>query len=59
MVKIEPTSANGLSKTSAVDTFQIRSVAHERFVNRLGELPEWQMGEIARALAIVLRIRQP
>ena len=53
MVKIEPTIANGLSKTSAADAFQIRSVAHERFVNQLGELPEGQMVEIARALESV------
>lgn len=58
MVKVEPIATNGLSKTSAVDTFQIRSVAHERYVSRLGELRDEQMNEIVQALAIVLRIRR-
>jgi mRNA-degrading endonuclease toxin of MazEF toxin-antitoxin module len=36
MVKITPTEHNNLSKTSAVDYFQIRSVSVNRFINHIG-----------------------
>jgi len=36
MVKIIPTEQNNLSKISAVDCFQIRSVSVDRFINRMG-----------------------
>lgn len=35
MTKITPSGENGLSKTSSADTFQVRSVSQERFVERL------------------------
>jgi mRNA interferase MazF len=47
---------NNLSKISAADTFQVRSVAQERFVRQLGKLSDPKMREITRALAIVLSI---
>lgn len=56
MVRLEPDVANGLEKPSAADTFQVRSVAQERFVRRLGSLPDPTMGAITRALATVLSI---
>jgi mRNA interferase MazF len=56
MVRLEPDRANSLEKLSAADTFQVRSVAQERFVRRLGRLSTAAMQEIAQALAIVLRI---
>jgi mRNA interferase MazF len=56
MVHLNPTPDNGLSKTSAADAFQVRSVAQERFVRRLGRLSNGTMQKIARALAIVLAI---
>ena len=31
MVRLEPSDENGLTKTSAADTFQVRSVAQERW----------------------------
>ena len=36
MVRITPTNKNGLSKVSAVDCFQIRSVSVERLVTLIG-----------------------
>jgi len=36
MIKIIPTEQNNLSKTSAVDCFQIRSVSVDRFINHIG-----------------------
>jgi len=56
MVKIEPTSKNGLTKESSADCFQVRSLSQNRFVERLGELPEPVMDEIRIGLSKVLSI---
>ncbi|MFN3762210.1 MAG: type II toxin-antitoxin system PemK/MazF family toxin [Anaerolineae bacterium] len=56
MVRLEPDERNGLTKTSAADAFQVRSVARERLVRRLGRLSDEVMQEIAQALALVLAI---
>ena len=56
MVKIEPTSENGLSKRSAADTFQVRSVSQQRLVKQIGTLSEGVMVEISNALAVVMKI---
>jgi mRNA interferase MazF len=56
MVKLEPTTDNGLSKISAADTFQVRSLSQERFVRKLGQLDEKAMQDIQQALLIVLDI---
>lgn len=56
MVKIEPTSKNGLTKESSADCFQVRSLSQRRFVERLGELPEPVMDEIRIGLSKVLSI---
>jgi mRNA interferase MazF len=56
MVPVEPSALNGLDKPSAADTFQVRSLAQERFVRRLGQMADEQMSEIAQALALVLEI---
>jgi mRNA interferase MazF len=57
MVKLDADSQNGLSKPSAADCFQVRSVAQERFVQRIGSLSEHHLRQIADALAVVLKIR--
>ena len=56
MIKIEPDDLNGLDKTSAADTFQVRSVAAERFVRRQGQLDEAVMAKLAEGLGLVLEI---
>lgn len=56
MVRLETDAESGLSKTSAADAFQVRSVAQERFVRQIGRLSEIVMREISRALAVVLSI---
>ena len=56
MVKVMPLPATGLSKISAADAFQVRSVAHERFSRQLGKLDAAVMREITDALAAVLSI---
>ena len=54
MVKIEPDRENHLDKLSAANTFQVRSVANERFVRRVGRLLPSTMQEVVKALAVVL-----
>jgi mRNA interferase MazF len=48
--------ANGLEKVSAADAFQVRSVARERFVRRVGALTEGVMHKISQAPVVVLKI---
>lgn len=54
MLRIEPDARNGLSKTSAADCFQIRSVSERRFVNKLGELPSQTLDQIVERVSLVL-----
>jgi len=56
MVKIEPNTTNGLSKISAVDCFQIRSVSQERLLKKLGKIDENTLSEIKEAILKVLDI---
>jgi mRNA interferase MazF len=55
-VRLEPGTGNGLDKVSAADAFQVRSVAQERFVKRVGKLSDEVMQDITEALAIVLSL---
>ena len=56
MVQVLPTSENRLEKVSAADAFQIRCLAQERFVRKLGHLSDSAMKSIAKALVVVLAI---
>jgi len=56
MVRIEPDSDNGLAKTSAADTFQVRSLSQARFLHQIGELAAGIMEQIERSLTLVLEI---
>lgn len=56
MVRLGPDAENGLDKPSGADAFQVRSVAQERFVRRLGRLSDDAMHATTRALAVVLSI---
>ena len=56
MVKIEPNETNGLSKTSAADCFQIRSLSEERLVHKLGCIDISTQNEIKAAIRKVLDI---
>lgn len=56
MVKIAPDDENNLDKESAADTFQVRSIAKERFVRKTGKLTNEVLQKIVSALAIVLSI---
>lgn len=56
MVRLEPSAENGLTKRSAADTFQIRSISQARLLRQLGQLSEAAMEEISRAFVRVLKI---
>lgn len=58
MVRIDESAENGLAKLSAADTFQVRSVSQERFIQQLGRIDDVAMQEISSALAIVLNINE-
>ena len=54
MIQVLPDAQNGLSKSSAADAFQIRSVSQERFVQCVGMLNRDQLRQILRAVQIVI-----
>jgi mRNA interferase MazF len=54
MVKIEPDSTNGLTKSSAADCFQIRSPAEERLIKKIGFINDIIFSQIKDALRQVL-----
>jgi mRNA interferase MazF len=51
MLQIENSDSNGLSKLSAIDCFQIKSFANERFVNRVGDVDETTLFRIHETIA--------
>jgi mRNA interferase MazF len=56
MVFIEVDSQNGLEHTSAADAFQIRSVAQQRFVRKMGVLQSEQLNQILEAIQLVIGV---
>lgn len=55
MVRIDPDNNNGLSKSSAADGLQVRSVSQVRLVKRLGVLTSLQVAQIVQAVVNVLQ----
>ncbi|MFA5804190.1 MAG: type II toxin-antitoxin system PemK/MazF family toxin [Melioribacteraceae bacterium] len=56
MVKVNPDAMNNLTKVSAVDCFQVRSISEQRFVKQIGNINHYVSEEIKEALAKVLSI---
>lgn len=54
LVKVFPNDENGLSKTSTVDTLQLRGIDTQRFVEKLGIIDEITMEEILLAIVAVI-----
>lgn len=54
MVKIVPDKDNNLSKDSAADCFQIRSVAEEKLIKKLGSFKLDLIEKIRGAVTLVL-----
>jgi len=57
LVQIKPSKQNGLTKISAADAFQLRSLSVERFIHRIGILDSETLSEILDAVQIVLGIK--
>jgi len=55
MVKVDPEEQNGLSKSSAADALQIRSVSEKRLVKKLGALSSLQIATIVQSVMTVLQ----
>jgi mRNA interferase MazF len=55
MVKIEPDKQNCLTKPSAADALQIRSVSQQRLVQKLGALSPMQVAKIVQAVMTTLQ----
>ena len=51
-VHLTSAPANGLTKESGADAFQVKSVSQTRFLDCLGELTPGQMDDIANAIAV-------
>ena len=56
LVRIEPDSENKLMKTSAIDTFQIRSVSTKRFLRKTGSVSSDVLNEIKAAIKAVIDV---
>lgn len=56
MVNLEPDTFNNLSKPSAADCFQVRSVSKLRLLRKIGDVSFVKLTEIEMALKSVLKI---
>jgi mRNA interferase MazF len=56
LVEIKIDINNHLTKTSAADCFQIRSVSKDRFIKKIGNITQVNLLIIQNALASVLSI---
>jgi mRNA interferase MazF len=55
LVKVAPSTNNGLTQDSAIDTLQIRSVdVNKRFIKKIGFVPAITMEEICTSVAIII-----
>lgn len=54
MVHLFPTNNNGLSKESAADVFQIKSVSVNRFRRKLGSINTLELNQILAAIVICI-----
>lgn len=53
-IRIDPNATNGLSKASAIDAFQVRSVSLNRFQEKLGVASADIVEEVTSAIAAVI-----
>lgn len=56
MVRVEPDQLTKLTKTSAADCFQVRSISDTRFVRLIGHVGRDSMEKVRKGLATVLSI---
>ena len=58
IVKIEPNANNNLSKDSAIDCFQIRSISTQRFIKKIGLVSQNILDSIKIAVNAVIDVEQ-
>ncbi len=54
MLKIEVNTLNGLSKTSAIDCFQVKNFANKRFAKMIGKVDELMIKKVHETIAKTL-----
>ncbi len=54
MIKVEPNTDNNLTKFSAIDCFQIRSISIRRFLRKIGTVSPSILDEIKTAVKAVI-----
>ena len=54
MVKIEPDSENRLKKSSAIDTFHIRSISTKRLLKKVGSVSSKELDKVKMAIKAVI-----
>ena len=54
IVRIEPDIENKLKKTSAIDTFQIRSVSTKRLFRKIGSVSSQELNQVKMAINAVI-----
>jgi mRNA interferase MazF len=54
IVRLSPDNENMLTKPSAIDTFQIRSVSTKRFLRKVGSVSSLVLDEIKTAIKAVI-----
>jgi mRNA interferase MazF len=54
LVHVTVAAANGLTKDSGADAFQVKSLSENRFVRRLGETTDRQLDDIVAAVALCI-----
>lgn len=55
-IRIDPSRPSGLTKESAADAYQIKSVSVRRFIRKRGELPDATVDDIAAAVAALIDV---
>jgi mRNA interferase MazF len=55
-VSLEPDAQNCLEKKSVVVCFQIRSISHQRFLKKIGNVSSRDLDFVKQALALILDI---
>jgi mRNA interferase MazF len=54
MVRIDPSPQNGLTKSSAADAFQLKSLSTRRLIRRMGTITVGELDAIVRAAGRVI-----
>jgi mRNA interferase MazF len=57
-IRLDPTNENGLTKPSAADALQSRSLDTRRFIRKIGMLPGADLQEIVRAISAIIEYQE-